>query len=87
MRWVVAALMCAAPASAQVQSAAKLVILWGNGGIAITDYPSVARCEIARRALRDRAEKEIANRAPKQLEGGGMIMSPPWQMETVCIPG
>jgi hypothetical protein len=30
---------------------AKLVIVFGTGGIAVTDYPSRARCEAARRSL------------------------------------
>lgn len=78
--------LAAAPAIAQ-PTPYKLIILWGSTGIAVTDYPSASRCEAARAALQRRKEVEVRERGPKPLEGGGVLYSPPWQMELACIPG
>lgn len=74
------------PAAAQA-APYKLVILWGNDGVVAIDYPSKERCETAVTALKFRKAQEVENRKPKSTPGGGVLMSPPWQMEMICIPG
>ena len=80
------ALFAAAPVAAQ-STPYKLLILWGNDGVEVVDYPSRARCEAALTVLQQRKQQEIAQRQPRDVPGGGMILSPPWQMEMLCIPG
>ena len=88
MRWLLLAttLFVSTPANAQT-TPYKLVILWGNSGISVVDYPSAARCDAARQALDRRKERERELRKVEKLPGGGMIVPAPWQMEMVCIPG
>ena len=64
----------------------KLVILWGDSGVAVVDYPSAARCQAAKTVLEERKVQERRVRQPQAAPGGGMIFRPPWQMEMVCIP-
>ena len=83
---IFAALLGASPVSAQAMPY-KLVILWGNSGIAVVDYQSARSCETAKLTLERRKESELQLRQPKEVPGGGMIFPAPWQMEMVCIPG
>ncbi len=70
---------------AQAAGAAKLVIIWNNGGIAVADYPSRQRCEVAVDALRRRFPDSPA--LPQRIPGGGVIISAPKLVEAFCIPG
>lgn len=76
------------PSQAIGQSAAphKLVIFRSGGGIAVTDYPSLSRCEAGRRALLALIERENASRGPKALPGGGVIVPNRLSAEAYCIP-
>jgi hypothetical protein len=82
----VIALLSASSAFAQA-APYKFVILWGSNGVAITDYPSLARCNEALASLEKRKAREDLARTPKNMPGGGMIVSPQWQMEFFCLPG
>ena len=76
----------AMPAFAQ-SAPFKLVILWGDSGVSVVDYPTAARCEAAKAALERRKDQEIEKRKPERTPGGGLIIPRPWIMETICIPG
>lgn len=65
----------------------KLIILWGDSGVAIVDYPTGARCEAAKATLERRKNQELEKRKPERTLGGGLIIPKPWVMEAICIPG
>lgn len=78
----IAALLLAAAAPA------KLVIVSLNAPAAVTDYPSMARCERALRDLDRQQEKTRAESAPQAVRGGGFIYTPtPPPAKLYCIPG
>ena len=81
-----AACMITTPAMGQNAGAAKMIVL-GNDGIAITNYPSMARCEAARAALQRLLEQENANNRPQTLPNGGVVFTLPLSLRTLCIPG
>lgn len=89
MKFLFATLLLAIPAGATAQSSQphKLILLHGQEGLAITDYPSAARCEMARVAIERLVEAENRNTEPRQLPGGGVIF--PWalSLRAYCIPG
>ena len=60
---------------------AKLVITTANG-VTVTDYPSLARCEVARAALITAWLKDAESRVPS-----GYKMTQPPPVSAVCIPG
>jgi hypothetical protein len=74
------------PALAQI-AAFKLVILWGDSGVYVVDYPTAARCKAAKAALERRKSQELERRKPEFPPGGGIIIPRPWIMEMICIPG
>ena len=88
MKWAILliGLLFSEPSAAQ-STPYKLVMLWGSNGVAVVDYPSQSRCEAAAAALQRKRSKEAEQRAPRQAPGGGVIVSPPWQMEFFCLPG
>ena len=66
----------------------KLIVVHSSSSsIAITDYPSLARCEAARSAIAAAAERENAAHPPRYLPGGGTIITPQLNFRTLCIPG
>lgn len=79
--------MLAVSAVAQSSAPAKMMVVQGNA-MAITDYPSMARCEAARVALQRLVEQEnAASGPPRSLPGGGTVISLPLMVRTLCIPG
>lgn len=84
---VLVGLALASPAVAQDDGPAKMILIHSQG-IAVTDFPSMARCEAARRAILRAIAVENANLPPPQaVPGGGTIMtlptSPP---KMICAP-
>lgn len=57
---------------------AKLVVIFSSQGIAITDYPSMERCERGRRALLDAASRG------QELSSGATLVP---IVSAYCIPG
>ena len=85
--WIVLALLAfPASASAQAPQAYKMLIL-GNDGITVTDYPSEARCEAARAAILRLMERENRDLRPEPLPNGGLLIKAPLSLRTHCIPG
>lgn len=78
--------LAASPLSAQAVPY-KLLVMWGDSGVAVIDYPTKDRCEQAIAVLERRKQYEVEQRKPKRLEGGGVLIPNAWQMEMVCIPG
>ncbi|RYY24796.1 MAG: hypothetical protein EOP62_15865 [Sphingomonadales bacterium] len=60
----------------------SLVIISGNGGVAINNYSSIWRCERARDALLEEAVLETAKKKPKGQAIGQAI-----ELRAFCIPG
>ena len=84
---VLAGLALASPAAAQANGPAKMILMHSQG-IAVTDFPSMARCEAARTAiLRVIAEENANLPPPRATAGGGTIMTlptaPPYM---ICAP-
>lgn len=70
-------LLALALLAAPVNQPAKLVVLFGASGIAITDYSSMARCESARRIL-------LASAAKGEPTAAGTLVP---IITAYCIPG
>ncbi len=68
---MVTSLLAAAPANAQ-SVPYKLILLRGDNGITVTDYPSEARCEAARAAIQRLMAQENEGKEPQFLPGGGV---------------
>lgn len=85
---VLVGLALASPAYAQGVGPAKMILIHGQGGIAVTDFPSMARCEAARRAILRAIAEENANLPPPQaVPGGGTIMTlPTAPPKMICAP-
>lgn len=90
MKGWIAALACilASPAAAQGASPAKMILIHSQG-IAVTDYPNMARCEAARVAIRRAIAENNAKLPPPQIlpNGGTVTTLPTNQPQTFCIPG
>ena len=79
--------MLAAAAGAQSSGPAKMIVMQGNA-MAITDYPTMARCEAARATFQTIVGREnAASPAPQTLPGGGTVFSLPLIVRTLCTPG
>jgi hypothetical protein len=78
------ALALAIAAQAQV-GPYKLVITWYQSDLTVIDYPSSARCEVARRAV----EAEVARRQREGLAGQppGTVIVGKSPNGAFCIPG
>lgn len=65
-----------------------MILIHSGGGIAVTDFPSMARCEAARRAILRVIAEENANRPPPEsLPNGGTIMTlPTAPPKMICAP-
>lgn len=89
MRLLVAAvaLVLAAPVHAQGAQPHKLIVLRGNDGMAITDYPSAARCEAARAAIQRLIARENDGKHVERTPGGGLFIPNLLRLEAYCIPG
>ncbi len=89
MRLLVAllAVWFTAQAQAQPSQPAKMIIVSDNSTVAVTDYPSLARCEAARSALKRIVEAENEGKEPQLLPGGGIIISERLNLTAYCIPG
>jgi hypothetical protein len=84
MKWL-AALVLALPSVAFAQAAPyKLVIVWGSGNIAVTDYPSLARCERGQQAVLAEIERKM--QAFHQMYPSAVPVGPP-TAGAFCIPG
>lgn len=85
----VAAFALWVPLSAAAQSAQafKLIVRWQGAGIAITDYPSRARCEAGRDALLREIARQFPMRPPQALPSGGTIYSQPVIIDAICFMG
>lgn len=83
MKWI-AALLLLLPSAALAQAAPyKLVIIWGGGAIAATDYPSLTRCERGRQAVYaeiERKKQEFQKMYPGAQPAG------PSTAGAFCIP-
>lgn len=74
------ALLAADPTiTARGNPPAKMVVFRGREGIAITDYPTLARCEAARAIV-----SEMVRRLDQR---GDDATSEPIAIGTLCIPG
>lgn len=81
-------LLALASQPAWAQSAPfKLVIIWSGGNIAVTDYPSRARCDAGAAAILDYVRRFNANIRTEVLPGGGTVTTLPLRAEAFCIPG
>jgi hypothetical protein len=83
---LISAALLAMPAGAQNARPAKLIIIH-SGSVAVTDYPSMARCEAAQAYIAAMVERANANRQTQQLPGGGVIVEMPLSFRTYCISG
>ena len=88
MRPVIALLALAVSAPAVAQSGAyRLILTWSQGGITTVDYPSAARCEMARRAVEAEREARITAAERRSAAQGGIMTGAPWTIYALCIPG
>jgi hypothetical protein len=80
-------LALASPAAAQGTGQAKMLLIH-NQGIAVTDFPNMARCEVARRAILRAIAEDNANRPlPEAVPGGDTIVTlPTAPPKMVCAP-
>jgi hypothetical protein len=84
MKWF-ATLLLLVPSAALAQSAPyKLVIIWGGGAIAVTDYPSAPRCEHGRQAVYAEIERKMVDF--RKMYPGAQPVGPP-TAGAFCIPG
>ncbi|PKP64685.1 MAG: hypothetical protein CVT85_09855 [Alphaproteobacteria bacterium HGW-Alphaproteobacteria-7] len=79
-------LLAATPANAQ-SVPYKLILIHGENGITVIDYPSAARCEAARSAIQRIVDQENKGKEPQILPGGGVIFPTLLIMKAYCIPG
>lgn len=64
---------------------AKMFII-ANNGVAITDYPSMARCEASKADLQRQADRENASTPTSQtLPNGGQIITAPIKFRAICF--
>lgn len=85
---VVGLLFTASAAAAQSSPKPyKLIVLRDQQGVAVTDYPSLERCEKAIASLKLLVDRQNADKAPRYLDGGGMIIPKLLVLEAFCIPG
>lgn len=84
---VLAGLALATPAIAQEAGAAKMLLIHAQG-IAVTDFPSMARCEAARRAILRAIAEENANLPPPEVlpNGGSIVTLPTAPPKIICAP-
>jgi hypothetical protein len=77
----------AQPAAAQAQRPAKMVLILGQS-VAVTDYPSMAKCEAAEIALRKAImDSNEGISLPQRLPNGGSIYTTQTgQPRTFCVP-
>ncbi len=69
--------MLAVTAVAQSSAPAKMIVVQGNA-MAITDYPTMVRCEAARVAPQRRVEQEnAASRPPQSLPAAALSLRCP----------
>lgn len=89
MRVVALLGLMAFPVVAHAQSGQpyKLLILRGTESIAVSDYPSAARCEAARVSIQRLMERENSGKEPRTLPGGGVFIPQRLTLESYCIPG
>jgi hypothetical protein len=89
MRLAIAIILLAFATEASAQSGQphKLIVLRGNDGIAVTDYPSAARCEAARNAIQRLVDRANQGKEPQRLPRGGVIIPRTLDLEAHCIPG
>lgn len=90
MRVYIAALVglaIASPAIAQATGPAKMLLIHSKG-IAVTDFPSMARCEAARRAILRAIAEDNANLPPPEVlpNGGTITTIPTAPPKMVCAP-
>lgn len=62
---------------------AKMLIVRGHDGVAVTDYPSISRCEAARRVALEMAQQVDA----RAHDRGDDASSEPIGIAALCIPG
>lgn len=84
---VAASLLISAPAAAQSAQPFKLIVRWQGAGIAITEYPSKARCEAGRLSLLSNLKAQFPARPPQSLPGGGVIYTPGVIVDAICFAG
>lgn len=81
------AIMLAAQAlSSSASTPAKLIVMRGETGVAVTDYPTLARCESARAKLVAMVREYNASHPPEQLPNGGVIYTVPLNLSAICLP-
>lgn len=84
MKWL-AILSVFISSAAVAQSAPyKLVIIWGGGAIAVTDYPSAARCERGRQEVYAEIERKMQDF--RKMYPGAQPVGPT-TAGAFCIPG
>jgi len=77
--------MVLAAGASQISGGAKLFILRGNDGIAITEYSSLTRCEAARASIADIVSKDKAASPMRTFPNGGVIIPDQIVLRTFCI--
>ena len=83
MKWIAAVLLLLPTAALAQALPYKLVIIWGGGAIAVTDYPSLTRCERGRQAVFaeiERKKEEFQKMYPGAQPAG------PSTAGAFCIP-
>lgn len=87
MRAVAAILALAIPSAANAQAQPyKLAVASSDGGVAVTEYPSLARCERAKEAIAAEARRRIAA-SVSDLPPGSIQVKGPRIFDAICIPG
>lgn len=72
--------------AASPSASAKMIVMRGNEGVAVTDYPTLARCEAARATLIAIVTRFNDSHPPQQLPNGGVIVTSPYILSAVCLP-
>ena len=84
-RVILALVLLSGPAHAQSSPPAKMFVI-ANNGVAITDYPSLQRCEASKADMERQAARENATTPPiEQLPGGGAIFRAPIAFRAFCF--
>ena len=73
---------------AQVADGPATMSIIANNGETVTDYPSMARCEVSKVDLQRRADQENAATPTLQTtQNGGQIVTAPIRFKAICFKG
>ena len=74
------------PVSAQTSQGYKLVIVIGDGGTAVVDYPTLTRCQKAAAAVEDEWKRRFADAQANQRSENVILTKPAFRSFAFCIP-